>query len=213
MLDRAKAFLVGEAQVLHGDVVLHVEPGASGAGDVPEGGDRARSVLGFGQVMGGARRDADVFQRRRGGLGPAGQRRPGRERAGRGPGHRHAGGQVAPRHEGGDARVPCGAAALVTGQVNIRVPPARDRERAAFDLARAAIGEAQGDEGQPQPPARARHLRARQKLAIGLAARVGAGVRPGRFLAPLLGLGGRVEVRALALSMALFSRFAARFSS
>ncbi len=116
MCSRARKFSRhGLGDVLGGDVVLEVEPGAAlGARHLPEGGDRRRRVLGLGQVHGGDG-EAEVGASVGGGLRALGQGGGGGEGAVGGTSRRQAGDGAGRRDEGGDALVPDRAAAHVAG--------------------------------------------------------------------------------------------------
>ena len=148
MLDRPEVFLIGQLHILDGDIVLLIDPGASLAlGHIPQRGDRHGRVFGFGQLM-DDRGEAKIGQRLRRLGGPGLQRGMGGHVASGSPGHAQARRAVRAGLEGCNALVPGRATALVRGQAKVRVPAARNAQRAAANGMHAARSIAHGDRGQ-----------------------------------------------------------------
>ena len=138
--------------VLGCHVVLKVDPGPRwGLFDVPEGRNLGRFILGleslrragFAKINGHRRRCFAAAVQRRGKC----ERTIGCARDG------HAGRQSFARYEGGDVITPDRAAAMVTGQVDIRRPTAGNRK--AIHLYAAALVER--DRGQALAPVGVQH--------------------------------------------------------
>ena len=163
MLDGAVAFLMGQLHVLHGHVVLLVKPGAALAGDVVKRRDADGVVLGRWQV-GRFGLDAQIAKRGGRRSGARCKRASGGEGAVRRARHGHALRQRGAGNKGGDVLVPHRQPALVAGQVDIRVPPARDAERIAGDHPRVAARKFDGDGMHSKAAIAVDDLRACQNL-------------------------------------------------
>ncbi|MPM07842.1 hypothetical protein SDC9_54151 [bioreactor metagenome] len=174
MLDRAHVLLMRKPDVLDGDVVLQVDPGPALARHLPEGHLPRREVDGARQI-GKGRGDAEIGQRRLRHPRARGQRRPGlalpcrRSRGGE-PRHRTGLGQ-----EGEQAVVPDRPAAVMAGQLHIRVPAARDAKRAGLDPMGAALA-GHRDPAQPVPAAAVADHRAGEERIVAEGLHLGARV-------------------------------------
>ena len=167
MLDGAVAFLMGQLHVLHGHVVLLVKPGAALAGDVVKRRDADGVVLGRWQV-GRFGLDAQIAKRGGRRSGARGQRASGGEGAVRRARHGHALWQRGAGDKGGDVIIPQRQPTLMAGQVDVRVPPARDAERIAGYHPRVAARQSDGDGMQAKTAVAIDDLRACQNLiAVG----------------------------------------------
>ena len=160
VLDGAEVFLMRQPHVLHGDIVLEVDPGAALADpDVPERADRNRRILGA-RHLGGPCLESEFGKRGTRGLRAACKRGMCRQMPRRRPCRREAGRTVRSRHEGGDPGIPDRAAAVMRGQCDIRVPAAGDTERVAVDRLVGAVGAAHRDRPEAQAALRADDARA-----------------------------------------------------
>ena len=129
MLDRPEVFLIGQLDVLHGDIILLVDPGpALAMGHIPKRRHRNRRIFRLRQVT-CDRRKAQIRQRLCGHGGPRGQRGLGGQMPGGSPGHGQSGRSVCARHEGRNGIVPDRAAPVVRGQAKVRIPAARNTKR------------------------------------------------------------------------------------
>ena len=133
MLDRAETLAVRLHDVLDRHVVLLVEPGPAAAfPDVPEGRDRGSLVARARRIADGGG-TAELVKHHGGRAVSVSERRRGREFAVGGAGDGHAGRQVAARNEGGDILTPHRFAAMMAGQVDVRVPAAGNGESVQGD--------------------------------------------------------------------------------
>ena len=133
MLDRAEALPVRLHDVLHRHVVLQIQPRPAPAlPDMPEGRHPGRLVARSRRAAGGNRK-TETGKRRDGRPVAVVQRSRGREIAVGGAGDGHAGRQAATRDEGSDVVAPDRPAAMMAGQMDIRVPAAGNGEAVQRD--------------------------------------------------------------------------------
>ena len=194
MFNRAHVFLMGERDVLDRDIVLKIDPGAALARDMPQGRGRGVAVLGGGKAGQGCA-DAQFGQRLLRALRPRCQRRRRAALTGSCADDGHAGRQGCAGDKGQTAFVPDRAAAMVAGQMDIRVPPARHAQRTGLNPGRLPIA-GHGDACQAKAPtAVADHSPCQQRIGP-LRPRLGAAVDHGGNVDPL---GRQIQRRAVAI--------------
>ena len=137
MLDALESFLVGKLHILAGDVVLQIDPGAFAGFHRPESGDFRLLVRGGRNLAAGGETKIAKHGRHR--LLRAAQHRPKAQVAVGRARDRHADRQGLARHEGGDIVAPDRTAALMAGQVDVRVPAAGNRQTVGLDRAPAGV--------------------------------------------------------------------------
>jgi hypothetical protein len=192
VLDRPEVLLRGEVDVLHGHVVLEVEPGAALARDMPVGLERGRAVLGLRRGDLG-RVQPERVERGGGGAEAVGEAGGGGEDAVRGARRVEARDRARGGDEGGDVLPPHRAAVHVAGEVHRRVPAARDGEAVGAERPVAA-GMADRDFLEPEAaPGACDGAAGVARNAVGQA-RVGAGVDEGRHLDSCVAQVGRGAV-------------------
>ena len=156
VLDRAEVLLRRLGHVLDRHVIGKVQPGTALAGHRPDGLNLVAAILGLGDRHIG-RTHPDLAQRPARGCDAIGQTGGGREHAHCRPRRDPPRHRVGRWHEGGNPGRPERAAVQMTGQVQCRVPAARDPQKVGLDPGLGPLV-ADGDLRQRQTALRIDHL-------------------------------------------------------